>query len=65
MKITMILHSQGIRSGPKRARRNVNSHGIRNYDDVDGDLNSIKPKIPNFEGKNDLEAYLEWEKKVD
>jgi hypothetical protein len=43
----------------------VNSHGIGNYEDVDGDLNSIKPKIPNFEGKNDLEAYLEWEKKVD
>jgi hypothetical protein len=32
---------------------------------VDGDLDSVKLKIPNFQGKNDLEAYLEWEKKVD
>jgi hypothetical protein len=31
---------------------------------VDGDLNSIKLKIPNFQGKNDIEAYLEWEKNV-
>ena len=22
-------------------------------------------KIPSFQGKNDLEVYLEWEKKVD
>jgi len=32
---------------------------------VDGDLDSIKLKSPNFQGKNDLEAYLEYEKKVD
>ena len=34
-----------------------------NYEDIDGD--NIKLKIPHFEGKNDPEAYLEWEKKVD
>ena len=34
-------------------------------EDMDGDLDTIKLKIPNFQGKNDLEAYLEWEKKVD
>jgi hypothetical protein len=28
-------------------------------------LDAIKLKIPSFQGKNDLEAYLEWEKKVD
>jgi hypothetical protein len=28
-----------------------------NYEDVDGDLNSMKLKIPNFQGKNDPEAY--------
>jgi hypothetical protein len=28
-------------------------------------LDSIKLKIPNFQGKNDCEAYLKWEKKVD
>jgi hypothetical protein len=32
---------------------------------MDRDLDSIKSKIPNFQGKNDLKAYLEWEKKVD
>jgi len=32
---------------------------------MDGDLDTIKLKIPNFQGKNDPEAYLEWEKKVD
>ena len=55
--------SQGIRSGPIKARRNVNFHGMGNYEDMNGD--TIKLKIPNFQGKNDPEAYLEWEKKVD
>ena len=27
--------------------------------------NKIKMKIPSFQGRNDLEAYLEWEKKVE
>ena len=35
------------------------------YNDVDGDLDVIKLRIPNFQGKNDPEVYLEWEKKVD
>jgi hypothetical protein len=56
---------QGIRSGPNRAKRNVNFRGMGTYEDMDGDLDTIKLKIPNFQGKNDLEAYLEWEKKVD
>ena len=54
---------QGIRSGPIKARRNVNFRGMGNYEDMDRD--TIKLKIPNFQGKNDLDAYLEWEKKVD
>ena len=36
-----------------------------NNEDVDGDLDFIKLKIPNFQGKSDPEAYLEWEKRVD
>ena len=56
---------QGIKSGPNRARRNVNFRGISTYEDIDGDLDTIKLKIPSFQGKNDPEAYLEWEKKVD
>ena len=31
----------------------------------DGNLGNIKMKIPSFQGKNDPEAYLEWEKKVE
>ena len=31
----------------------------------DGNLGSIKMKIPTFQGKSDLEAYLEWKKKVE
>jgi len=56
---------QGIRSGPNWARRNVNLCGMGTYEYMDGDLDTIKLQIPNFQGKNDPEAYLEWEKKVD
>jgi hypothetical protein len=32
---------------------------------TDRNLENIKMKVPSFQGKNDLEAYLEWEKKVE
>jgi len=56
---------QGIRFGPNRARRNVNFHDMGTYEDMDGDLDTIKLKIPNFQGKNNPKAYLEREKKGD
>ena len=34
-------------------------------DGIDRNLGNIKLKIPSFQGKNDLEVYLEWEKKVE
>ncbi|KAK4567280.1 hypothetical protein RGQ29_003193 [Quercus rubra] len=34
-------------------------------DGTDRNLGDIKMKIPSFQGKNDPEVYLEWEKKVD
>ncbi|GKV49074.1 hypothetical protein SLEP1_g55845 [Rubroshorea leprosula] len=34
-------------------------------DRQDHDLGSIKMKIPLFQGKNDPDVYLEWEKKVE
>ena len=34
-------------------------------DRTDRNLENIKMKIPSFQGKNDPEAYLECEKKVD
>jgi hypothetical protein len=36
-----------------------------NCEDVDKDLDTIKLKISNFQCKNNPEAYLEREKKVD
>ena len=44
---------------------NVNFCGMGNYKDMDRDLNSIKLKIPNVQGKNNPDVYLKWEKKVD
>ena len=66
MTITMILHLlQRFKPRPNRSRRNVNSHGMENYEDMNGELDTIKLKILNFQGKNNLEVYLEWKKKVD
>jgi hypothetical protein len=39
--------------------------GLRWRDGTDGNLGNIKMKIPSFQRKNDPEAYLEWEKKVE
>ena len=49
---------QGLRFGPNMARRNVNFRSLGTYEDMDGDLDTIKLKIPSFQGKNDPEAYL-------
>jgi len=57
--------SQGIKSGPNKARRIVNFLGMGNYEDMDRDMDTIKLKIPNFEGKNDPEPFLEYKKKED
>ena len=38
---------------------------MENYEEMDGDLDTIKLKNLNIQGKNDPEAYLELEKKVD
>src|SRR2546425_5639119 len=32
---------------------------------VDNDLSSIKMRIPTFEGKNNAEEFIEWERKVE
>lgn len=41
-------------------------HGNRRRNQrTDGGFSNIKMKIPEFQGKSDPEAYLEWEKKVD
>jgi hypothetical protein len=38
---------------------------LRWQNGTDQNLGNIKMKIPSFQGKNDPEAYLEWEKKVE
>ncbi|KAH9724668.1 Endonuclease [Citrus sinensis] len=43
-------------------RRDRQGRRARNIDDG---LSGIKMKIPSFQGKSDLEAYLEWEKKME
>lgn len=34
-------------------------------DIIDGNLNNIKFKIPPFQGQNDSDAYLKWDKKME
>jgi hypothetical protein len=42
---------------------NLDNFGYR--DGVDRSLGSIKIKSPSFQRKNDLDVYLEWEKKIE
>ena len=39
--------------------------GHRDRNREDNNLGNIKMKIPSFQGKNDSETYLEWERKVE
>ena len=49
-----------------RHRNERHGNGRRGRtNEVDGDLRSIKLKIPTFQGRSDPEAYLEWERKLD
>lgn len=50
-------HSEGSVRRFGRVRRDRNRE--------DNNLGSIKMKVPSFHGKNDPEAYLEWEKKME
>ena len=42
-----------------------NNSIVSEFNDKDMDLGKIKVTILSFQGKSDLEAYLEWEKKVE
>ena len=59
------LHNES-RFVPRGERR---GRGFRRnprwQDGTDRNLGNIKKKIPSFQGKNDPEVYLEWEKKVE
>ena len=64
-KIKRIKLHEGM-SVPKGERR---CRGFRRnqrwQDEIDKNLGNIKMKIPLYQGKNNPEAYLEWEKKVE
>ncbi|GKV23267.1 hypothetical protein SLEP1_g33016 [Rubroshorea leprosula] len=52
--------------GGQRYRFNKGDQNLARWGDwQDHDLGSIKMKIPSFQGKNDPDVYLEWEKKVE
>ena len=37
----------------------------RREEQMDSNINFIKMKIPSFKGRNDAEAFMEWERKVE
>ncbi|GKV11623.1 hypothetical protein SLEP1_g22864 [Rubroshorea leprosula] len=50
----------------QKSRFNQREQNLMRWGDrQDCDLGSIKMKIPPFQGKNDPDVYLEWEKKVE
>ncbi|GKV11590.1 hypothetical protein SLEP1_g22836 [Rubroshorea leprosula] len=52
--------------GGQRYTFNKGDQNLARWGDrQDHDLSSIKMKIPPFQGKNDPDVYLEWEKKVE
>ena len=53
----------GYDSGVSNRRYGGRHREDRNRED--NNLGNIKMKIPSFQGKNDPEAYLEWERKVE
>jgi len=54
-----------VMMGRNRRRGDRRERNYRRFDHRDGSLNNIKMKIPSFQAKNDLEIYLEWEKKME
>lgn len=69
--ITMVISFSQINQRPKGFRP-LEQFGHNKVDREDGfqdgldrELGSIKMKILAFQGKNNLEAYLEWEKKIE
>ena len=51
--------------GERGADRRRYEQGRRDNRREDDNLGSIKSKIPEFKGRNDPEAYLEWEKRIE
>ena len=59
------LNNEG-RFVPRRERHGRGfRRDLRWQDGTDKNVGNIKMKIPSFQGKNNHEAYLEWEKKME
>ena len=59
------LNHEG-RFAPRGERRGRGFRRVPRWQDgTDRNLENIKMKIPSFQGKNNPEVYLEWEKKVE
>ncbi|RIA04916.1 hypothetical protein BRARA_K00808, partial [Brassica rapa] len=64
MAVPTILSRIGAVTVPRNQNRgDVNPFG-RNERTNDG-LSGLKLKIPSFDGKNDPDAFLEWERKIE
>ena len=53
---------------PRRGHRNREQGDINQFartDRVDDSLGGLKLNIPTFDGKNDPDAFLEWERKIE
>uniref|UniRef100_A0A2N9GE48 Reverse transcriptase RNase H-like domain-containing protein n=1 Tax=Fagus sylvatica TaxID=28930 RepID=A0A2N9GE48_FAGSY len=56
---------RNLQGGRDRRRREPRVENEYENEGDDRNLGSIKMKIPSFQGRTDLEVYLEWEKKID
>ena len=56
-------YSQGSHASVRSRRRPRRDQEARRRDD--NNLSGLKSKIPPFHGKNDPDAYLEWEEKIE
>src|SRR2546425_4056191 len=52
-------------SPPNQAESDSDGSEVERNPAVDNDLTSIKMRIPTFEGKNNAEEFIEWERKVE
>lgn len=57
------LNTMTMRLGPVMMRRKIGWRGEKKM--RDSNINSIKMRIPPFKDRNDAEAYLKWERKVE
>ncbi|KAA3477707.1 mutant gag-pol polyprotein [Gossypium australe] len=63
-------YGNSVLESDQASNRNMRRHGCKSQEprgpnQVDDNLGNIKVQIPSFQGRINLEAYLEWEKKIE